>query len=226
MSALALAFGAWVGANWMVVLTSLGLYMVLAGFLFRMARARLTRLGWANRMTLLRAMLVILPAAALLQPDLFIEAAWTIALIALLALLLDGLDGRLARTLGEETDFGARFDMEVDAALILVLCLGLVVSGTVGVWVMAIGLMRYAFLVAMKIRPWLAEPLPDSIRRQSICVWQVASLVLVTAPLFEPAVNATILASALIALVYSFVTDLAWLYRRQESNSTASWRMS
>ena len=37
--------------------------------------------------------------------------------------LLDGVDGRLARKYGASSRFGARFDMEVDAVLICVLAL-------------------------------------------------------------------------------------------------------
>ncbi len=226
MGVLALAFGAWVEAHWMVALTAIALYGLLTGLLFREGSSRLPRLGWANRITLLRAMLVTLPAAALLQPQLFIDAGWTMALVALTVLLLDGLDGYLARTLNEESEFGARFDMEVDAALIFVLCLGLALSSAIGIWVLAIGLMRYAFLAAMVIWPWLSRPLPDSVRRKAVCVWQMTCLVLATTPLFGPGVNAMILASALIALVLSFAGDVAWLYRRRDSNPTASWRMS
>ncbi|GAA4940924.1 hypothetical protein GCM10023238_03240 [Streptomyces heliomycini] len=37
------------------------------------------------------------------------------------ALILDGVDGKVARRTGTSTPLGARFDMEVDAFLILVL---------------------------------------------------------------------------------------------------------
>ena len=47
------------------------------------------------------------------------------AALAGFALALDGVDGHLARRFDQVSDFGARFDMEVDAALILVLCIGL-----------------------------------------------------------------------------------------------------
>jgi phosphatidylglycerophosphate synthase len=226
MAVLALAFGAWVGAPWMVVITALCLYALLAVALNWLGISRLERLGWPNRITLLRAMLVVLLAAALVEPGIYIEAAWSMAALALIALVLDGVDGWLARTLDRESEFGARFDMEVDAALILILSTGLFLSGTVGAWVLAIGLMRYAFLAATLIRPWLARPLPDSFRRKWVCVWQVTSLLLVTAPLFEPVINLAILISSLLLLIHSFAVDVTWLRRQHHSDPKPNWRMS
>lgn len=226
MTLLAVALAWMTGATWTVAFTAVGLYALLATGLARLGSTELKYLGWPNRITLLRAMLVTLLAAALIEPVLFVDAGWSLAALALVALALDGLDGWMARTLNQETGFGARFDMEVDAALILVLCLGLALSGKVGAWVLAIGLMRYAFLAAMLILPWLAGPLPNSFRRKLVCVWQIVSLVLAATPLFEPLVNAVILASALALLIHSFAVDTAWLYRQHVSKTNPSWRMS
>ena len=226
MTLLAAAFAWMTGAAWTVTCMAVGLYALLASGLARLGSTELQYLGWPNRITVLRAMLVALLTAALIEPILYLEAGWLIAALALVALVLDGLDGWMARTLNQETSFGARFDMEVDAALILVLCLGLALSGKVGAWVLAIGLMRYAFLAAMLILPWLARPLPSSFRRKLVCVWQVVSLVLAATPLFDPLVNALILASALALLIHSFAVDTAWLYRQHVSKTNPSWRMS
>lgn len=225
MFLLALAFAWMTGASWTIAFPALGLYILLAAGLAWLGRARIC-LGWPNRLTLLRAMLVILLAAALTQHVVFIEAGWSIGAVALVVLALDGLDGWLARTLDQESAFGARFDMEVDAALILFLCLGLALSGKVGAWVLAIGLLRYAFAASTVFLPWLARPLPDSFRRKLVCVWQVISLLVVATGLTEPAVTATILASALALLVYSFAVDVVWLRRQHDSSPTPIWRMS
>ena len=65
------------------------------------------------------------------------------------ALVLDWVDGQVARRTGTVTAFGARFDMEVDAFLILVL--SVYVAGSFGPWVLAIGLARYALLAAERV---------------------------------------------------------------------------
>ena len=59
------------------------------------------------------------------------------------ALVLDAVDGRVARRTGTVTEFGGRFDGEVDAFLILVLSVA--AAPTVGWWVLAAGVVRYAF---------------------------------------------------------------------------------
>ena len=69
-------------------------------------------------------------------------------LVATLTALLDAVDGALARRSGLASDFGARFDMETDAAFTLVLCALVLQAGQAGPWVLAAGLMRYAFVAA------------------------------------------------------------------------------
>ena len=69
------------------------------------------------------------------------------------ALVLDAVDGRVARRPAAVTAFGGRFDGEVDAFLILVLSVA--AAPTVGWWVLAAGLARYAFAVAGWCLPWM-----------------------------------------------------------------------
>ena len=63
-----------------------------------------------------------------------------------LALALDAIDGHVARRTLSVTPLGARFDMEADAFLILVLSVA--AAPMVGWWVLAIGFARYALLLA------------------------------------------------------------------------------
>src|SRR5690606_41330950 len=67
-------------------------------------------------------------------------AAVAIALLATVGLVLDGVDGRVARRTGTSSPRGARFDMEVDAFLILVLSVHAALF--LGPWVPAIELGR------------------------------------------------------------------------------------
>ena len=81
-----------------------------------------TGLGPANRVTLGRATLVLALAALVPQPQVGINGGdWFIIGLATVALCLDGVDGWLARRTGNTTRFGARFDMELDSLLMLVL---------------------------------------------------------------------------------------------------------
>jgi hypothetical protein len=76
--------------------------------------------GAANAVTLVRGTLVVLLAASL-GAGATAALAWIVVGLGAAAAALDAVDGVLARRRGESSAFGARFDMEVDALLILVL---------------------------------------------------------------------------------------------------------
>lgn len=171
------------------------------------------RIGAANRITFYRALGVLILAAGLADPYAAVSQQWFWASLAMAILILDGVDGYLARRLNASSDFGARFDMEVDAALTMTLCLGVWMLGVAGAWVLMLGLMRYAFVAAGWVWPWVNRPLSESVRRKIICVWQIASLVIALLPVTPASAAVWILALALALLAYSFTVDLAWLYR-------------
>ena len=172
--------------------------------------------GAANWITAARALYAVcllgyggwaLVVGHLLGPTL----RWFWVVGALGALALDGVDGRLARRLGQESAFGARFDMETDAATVLGLSLLIWLCDQAGPWVLAIGMMRYIFVGGGWVWPALAAPLPPRKRRQAICVVQVAALVLAAVPSVAPEWASPLCFVALAALAYSFAVDIAWL---------------
>ena len=156
------------------------------------------RFGYANLVTAFRASLVSLTFATVICFERLAAAdlaLWTLVGVVLAALALDGVDGYLARRYGQESSFGARFDMEVDALLILVLSVAATVLDKAGLWVLLIGLMRYGFVAIGWVWPRLNGELFPSFRRKLICVLQIA-------------------AAALVALVYSFAVDTVFLLRQ------------
>ena len=171
------------------------------------------RFGAANQMTTLRAILVALIAGLIGEPR---RPAIAIAAVAASAavIVLDGVDGWLARRQAIASPFGARFDMEIDALLILALSTLAWRHGKAGAWVVASGLLRYAFVVAGSLAPWLRAPLPPSRRRQTICVLQIAALTLVMLPASQPPASAWLAGAALAILAWSFLVDTVYLYRR------------
>ncbi len=172
------------------------------------------RLGPANRVTLLRAVATVWLAGFLGRPEAFSAWGGWLAGLGLLLLVLDGVDGHLARRSGMASPFGARFDMEVDAALILVLCGLAWQQGRAGAWVLVAGLLRYLFVLAGTRWPWMRRELPPSRRRQAVCVLQTATLVAALAPVLAPPVAVTLAAVGVAATVASFAVDTLWLYRR------------
>jgi phosphatidylglycerophosphate synthase len=133
-----------------------------------------------------------------------------LVLVAALALFTDAVDGRVARRTGTSA-FGARYDGEVDALLILVLSVH--VAGSVGAWVLAIGVMRYAFAVAGWLQPWLREPLGPRHWRKVVAAAQGIMLTVAASGLVPAPWSALLVAAALGLLVESFGRDVAWLWR-------------
>jgi phosphatidylglycerophosphate synthase len=166
-------------------------------------------LGWCNVVTQVRLALVALLATPLMAQT--GAGGWIVAALALAVLALDGVDGWLARRQGLCSAFGARFDMEVDAALALVLALHALHSGTVGAGVLLLGLARYAFVAATFIWPWLSRPLPHSRARKAVCVAQLSALIAVQAPVVGDAASGALTLAVAAALLWSFGRDVLWL---------------
>ncbi len=165
----------------------------------------------ADWVTLTRAILVA--GVAGLVADSFRGPVPITALIILsiVALVLDAVDGQVARRTGTATPLGARLDGEVDAFLILLLSIA--VSRDYGWWVLAIGAARYAFLLAGWLMPWLAAPLPPRFWRKTVAA--VEGIVLTAAASGVPGrlVGEIAVVVALLLLVESFGRDVIWLYR-------------
>jgi phosphatidylglycerophosphate synthase len=133
--------------------------------------------------------------------------------VAILA-VLDGLDGWLARRSGQASRFGARFDMETDAGLILVLSILVWQHEKAGAWVLLCGLMRYGFVAAGWRLSWLAQPLPSTRRGKTVAVGQLLGLSVALAPIVPAPLSAIAAALALTALAWSFAIDIKWLSRQ------------
>ncbi|WP_089020642.1 CDP-alcohol phosphatidyltransferase family protein [Micromonospora coriariae] len=199
------------GAGWLV---GTGYAVVTCLALSRgLHRAGASRLGPADRVTLTRAVLV--GAVTALVADSFGRTAPVGLLVAVsaVALLLDAVDGQVARHTGTVSALGARFDMEVDAFLILVLSVH--VAPVAGDWVLAIGVMRYAFVAASAVLPWLGGSLPPRFWRKVVAAAQGVLLAVAAAGVLPDPWTTLVLVVALALLVESFGRDVAWLWRRR-----------
>jgi phosphatidylglycerophosphate synthase len=196
-------------------LKAAGLFALIVGLSigFLQQHHPFTRFGAANQITTLRAILVALVAGLVGEPEVPAIAAAAVA-ASVAVTVLDGLDGWLARRDRIASRFGARFDMEIDALLILALSVLAWRHEKAGAWVAVSGLLRYAFVAGGTIAPWLRAPLPPSRRRQAICVIQIGALTLVMLPSIGPPASTLLAAGALAALSYSFLIDTVWLWRR------------
>ena len=169
-------------------------------------------LGPADLVTLARATCVC--GVAALVVDSFVQAPAIRTLLALTvaALVLDAVDGWVARRT-RTSKFGAQFDGEVDAFLILVL--SVYVAPLVGWWVLTIGAARYAFAVAGWAVPWLRGQLPPRYWRKVAAATQGIVLTFAAAEVLPPALTQVALVGALVLLAESFGRDVWWLRRHR-----------
>ena len=131
--------------------------------------------------------------------------------LAIAALVLDAVDGPVARRTGTATALGGRLDGETDAFLILLLSIA--VSHDYGGWVLLIGAARPAFLLAGWAMPWLAAPLPPRYWRKAVAAVQGIVLTIAVSGVLDRTAGTIAVAAALLLLAGSFGRDVIWLYR-------------
>lgn len=127
------------------------------------------RFAVANLLTVVRLTLVVaLPwLHARLLPLTFVG-------LVVALLVLDGVDGRLARARDEVSALGASLDMETDALTVMVLTLLLWTRGTVGPWVLVAGLWRYVLAVVTALVPAVGDAPPSRLYRTIFGVLMVS----------------------------------------------------
>ena len=169
------------------------------------------RLGLCNVVTVTRGAGICILAGLIFVPHALNGLGWLLLMLAGLTLALDGLDGWLARRSGLRSDFGARFDVEADVAFAIVLALLAWQADKVGLWFVALGLLRPAFLAASMLLPALRVPLPDAYWRKAMAAMQMSVQVALLAPFVQPPVSALIAGTLLLVMVLSFAVDIRWL---------------
>ena len=198
---------------------------VLGAVVRSTVRRRAEPYGPADRVTVARSVLVAVCAALLpvgLAPLLGAGPArpadawcWALVAVGLPAWVLDGVDGRVARATGTTTRAGARLDQEVDAVLLLVLCVA--VAARLGLpgawWVLGIGALRYLFLLGLRVRPAWRRPLRFSSYRRTVAGVQGGVLLGALVPLVPGPLAAVATAAALGLLLVSFGRDVVGLER-------------
>lgn len=173
-------------------------------------------LGPANLVTAGRLAIVATMAGGIWQlPS--VALTWAFVVLAVVGAALDGVDGALARRSAMQSRFGARFDMETDALLILVLSALAWRMDKAGAWVVLAGALRYLFVAAAWPWPWMAADLPESWRRKVTCVVQIATLIAALLPVLTPPWSAVIAGAGLVLLIWSFAVDVRWLARHRKA---------
>jgi phosphatidylglycerophosphate synthase len=187
--------------------------VLLAGGL---VRSGAPRVGIANAITWTRCVLVGV-VVALVPAVLSGRAHLGLALVAGVALLLDGVDGRVARATATVSPLGSRFDMEVDASLVL--ALSVAAAGRIGPWVLVLGSARYLLLLATLLVPRLAAPTAPRLWRKAVAALQGVVLTVVCAGVLEHRIEEALAVVAALALAWSFGTEVRGLLLAEASTA-------
>ena len=176
------------GVQWpLIILPLLSFTVLIAGQRKALARYRPYG-GYANWVTLFRFLLVTLLAA--LFP---ILSDWLILVVAILSLILDGIDGYLARKHNQITALGAYFDMETDAYFTIIICAVLFLTKDVPVWILLIGCLRYIYVLLLYLLKWQH-------RSESSTYWAKLNAVILFVSLLMPFAFPTIIYQPMLIL--------------------------
>ncbi len=158
--------------------------------------------GYANWITAFRLLLIMVVGFSLEDAQL---SLWP-AVVLVLTLCLDGLDGFVARRSGMTSEVGGHFDMETDAYFVLFLGVHLFQLHDHIWWVVAIGIWRYVYVLILHVWVEHDKQEPSSMVKKTVTVWTIGSMIIA---LFVYNIWVEIvLASSLIFTSLSFVHSL------------------
>lgn len=170
-------------------------------------------LGWGNRLTLIRGMLIAGLVGFLLIPEPQGWLAWLPGIFYTLAIAADFFDGYLARITRHNTRLGEILDMSFDGLGVLAAILLAVFYGRLPGWYLLVAFARYAFVAGLWLRNRSGKvnfELPPSVRRRALAGFQMGFLAVMLWPLFSP--PATHIAALFfgIPILMGFLMD--WFY--------------
>lgn len=99
------------------------------------------------------------------------------ACVLVLALILDGVDGMLARRYGASTSEGALLDVEVDAMLVCLLALALYHYSSLSIAVVLAGALRYLYVLGISYLKHSNTPEPRRRYASAIAVSTILSMI-------------------------------------------------
>jgi CDP-diacylglycerol--glycerol-3-phosphate 3-phosphatidyltransferase len=170
-------------------------------------------LGWGNRLTLLRGVLVAGMTGFLVLPRPEGWLIWVPGILYTLSDATDFFDGYVARRTDHATRLGKILDMSFDGLGVLVASLLVVLYGQAPAWYLLVGFARYLFLAGEWLRRRLGKPvypIPPSLNRRVFAGLQMGFLAVALWPIFTP--PGIHIAAALFGLPLLVGFGRDWLY--------------
>ena len=184
-----------------------------------MRRFNLQNVNLANYVTYLRLVIMItLLVLILFRSDVDnMYYSLYITFFSFLVFIMDWLDGYLARKLKQITDFGFFFDQEVDNIFLFILVLSITLNNSELYFLWLIPLLRYIFLLMKYIFVWMRSELYDSMRRKSICAVTTFLLIVCNLEFLSFFLIELLSIISMFIILFSFMKDILWLYRRNNA---------
>jgi len=157
--------------------------------------------GYANAVTALRLLLIIVLG--------FLHEFLTSSVLFigfLLAIILDGVDGYIARKYNQSSKAGETLDMETDAFMVLLLSWIHYNNGTLAYWILIPGGLRYYYEIAFNFFPSREVKLPTKKIRATIAVAFFVALLLPF--IFQNPYSNFFIISASILICISFLVSI------------------
>ncbi len=130
--------------------------------------------------------------------------------LALLVLIVDGLDGWMARRHNESSEFGEYFDKETDAFFLLVLCFVAYFQEKAGLWIILPGLLRYIFVFVLVV---MKPGIDKEYRSRMARVIYVTMIIALLSVFITPAwFYSPLLVVGITGLFLSFAHYFRWLF--------------
>jgi CDP-diacylglycerol--glycerol-3-phosphate 3-phosphatidyltransferase len=169
-------------------------------------------LGVANRLSMLRGLLIGLIGGFLFAPWPPGGLAWMIAGLFTIACLADWLDGWVARRSGQATTLGQHLDLELDGLGVAVAVLLGAGFGQLPLWFILVGAARYLFVGGIWWRKRRRMPLyaaPPSVHRRLLAGGLMGFLTVMLWPIVPASMSRLAAVVIGIPVLLSFLRD--WL---------------
>ena len=172
--------------------------------------------GSANAITLVR-LIAGLSLCFLGSPD---ASGILVFILALTVLIVDGLDGWMARRHNESSEFWEYFDKETDAFFLLILCFVAYFQGKAGLWIIMPGLLRYLFvLVLVAMKPEIDKEYRSRMARVIYVTMIIALLSVFITPVWF---YSPLLVVGITGLFLSFAHYFRWLFNTSSPKKPAT----
>ena len=170
-------------------------------------------LGWANRLTLFRGVLVAMTGGFIFQDQaLTVFMAWFMPSFYSIAAIIDRIDGFVARKTGQQSLLGIRLDMDIDALGLVVAPVLALFYGKIHWSYLLVSVAYYLFVWGLAYRRRHNLPvyeLPQNMSRRAVAGFQMGFIAVTLWP-FIPAPVSTVAGFAfMIPVLTGFVID--WL---------------